>query len=141
MEQFFLVCEMIGKFQFLFPLNFIGYPTAKDLEAIGKRNDYLLQYGTEYKSNNFHEKFGKFGKKYVDLLCSMVRWNPKVIYLTRSLFNLIKKRPSINEIMVHPFFYEHPRPVYPEDMRFLKHLETYSADIIHQYRLKKKVKK
>ena len=68
MEQFFLDCEMISKFRFLFPLNFIGYPTAKDLEAIGKRNDYLLQYGTKYKSNNFHEKFGKFGKKYVDLL-------------------------------------------------------------------------
>jgi len=114
-DQFYLICELIG------------YPSGKDLDAIGQKSHSLLQYATDYDKNHISSKFSKFGNKCVDLLNSILKWNPK-------------RRMSINEIMVHPFFYEHPRPVYPEDMRFLKDLETYSADIINQFQTRKKIK-
>jgi hypothetical protein len=42
--------------------------------------------------------------------------------------------------MTHSYFYEQPRPVHPEDMKFLRKLETYSKDITHQGQAKKKIK-
>lgn len=43
--------------------------------------------------------------------------------------------------MCHPFFYEHPRAVDPEDMKFLSKLEYYANDLLKTDTVKKKVKK
>jgi len=42
--------------------------------------------------------------------------------------------------MVHPYFYEHPKPVEPDDMKFLKNLEAYAEDLFNKQNTTKKLK-
>ena len=42
--------------------------------------------------------------------------------------------------MVHPYFFEHPKPVEPDDMKFLKKLESYAADVFNKKNPTKKLK-
>lgn len=51
-----------------------------------------------------------------------------------------KKRITADEAMCHPFFFEHPRSVDPEDMKFLSKLKYYADLAVRPDTTKKKVK-
>jgi hypothetical protein len=60
----------------------------------------------------------------------MLHWDPKVknkkyLFKNNLITNTktIKKRISVSEALLHPYFYENPRPSLPEEIRILKKLE------------------
>jgi hypothetical protein len=56
----------------------LGYPTEKELEELDLKDSELLQYGLEYRQNTIADRFKKHGANCIELLESILKWNPKV---------------------------------------------------------------
>ena len=70
--------------------------------------------------------FPNVSSRCLDLLRKSLAWDPE-------------NRISVQEAMNHPYFYEHPRPALPDELKILRKLDEYSkknADCIKNKKIK-----
>lgn len=78
------------------------------------------------KNNNLEKLFPNVSSKCIDLLKKLLSWDPEL-------------RITVKEAMNHKYFYEHPRPALPDEIKILKKLDEYSKKNV-EYIKNKKVK-
>jgi len=61
------------------------------------------------------------------------------IFIYQLKFTNIKKRVAVTESLLHPYFYESPRPSMPEEIKILKKLDAFRKKTYEQP--DKKIKK
>eukprot|EP01016_Furgasonia_blochmanni_P000636 TRINITY_DN10177_c0_g2_i1.p1 TRINITY_DN10177_c0_g2~~TRINITY_DN10177_c0_g2_i1.p1 ORF type:complete len:404 (+),score=103.10 TRINITY_DN10177_c0_g2_i1:61-1212(+) len=116
LNQFQLICELIG-----FPSkkawpDFYNNPLFEKLEKFAN-NEY----------NNLNAVFKTASEKCIDLLNALLTWDPA-------------KRITADEALVHPYFFEHPRPCDPEEIRILSKLEYFEKKRYDEGSKKQKTK-
>lgn len=76
------------------------------------------------KGNNLEKMFPNASGKCIELLKKMLAWDPEL-------------RITVDEAMNHSYFYEHPRPALPDEIKILKKLEEYSKKNVEYIKTKK----
>ena len=69
-----------------------------------------------YSYNNLPHKFKQFSCNCIDLLNGLLTWDPK-------------KRMTVDEALLHEFFYEEPFPVQPSEIKALKFLQQIDKEV------------
>ncbi len=74
--------------------------------------------------NNLEKLFPNVSPKCIDLLKSMLAWDPD-------------NRINAQEAMNHPYFYDYPRPALPEEIKILRRLDDYAKRNVDYIKTKK----
>ncbi len=78
-----------------------------------------------HRTNNLKLFFREYSNNCIDLLGRMICWD-------------CKKRIGLNEALYHPYFYESPKSVFPDEIKVLAKLEFYSKKSSEDASKKKK---
>ena len=128
LHQFEIICDLIGlkkeKNSHSFFSQFLGYPTKKNWEAFHKNMRLEYQIYENKTSNNIEKLLPNVSLKCLDLLKKTLCWDPE-------------NRISVHEAMNHPYFYDHPRPALPDEIKILHKLDEYSKKNVDAIKNKK----
>jgi serine/threonine protein kinase len=107
LEQFQAICELIA------------YPTKETwpdfFSEARKESRKEFEKCSIYRKSNIKQFFEELSgsKMCVDLFSKIICWDPN-------------QRISLAEMLAHPYFFENPRPIFPDELKILPRIDFYA---------------